>query len=52
MLADVMRGTGVAGCELGMAWQQVLAKGYDTVTGLGTPNGSAFIAGLRKGSGR
>jgi len=27
---------------------QVLAKGYDTVTGLGTPNGAAFISGLRK----
>ncbi|ACU77049.1 Peptidase S53 propeptide [Catenulispora acidiphila DSM 44928] len=34
------------------AGQQVLAKGYDTITGLGTPNGSAFIDGLRKGSGR
>lgn len=29
--------------------QQVIAKGYDTVTGVGTPNGAAFIAGLRKG---
>lgn len=27
---------------------QVTAKGYDTMTGLGTPNGTAFIAGLRK----
>jgi subtilase family serine protease len=27
---------------------QVVAKGYDTVTGLGTPNGAAFISGLRK----
>ena len=27
--------------------QQVTAKGYDTMTGLGTPNGVAFIARLR-----
>ncbi|KOV60639.1 peptidase S53 [Streptomyces sp. MMG1121] len=27
--------------------QQVTAKGYDTMTGLGTPNGAAFITGLR-----
>lgn len=27
--------------------QQVTATGYDTMTGLGTPNGPAFIAGLR-----
>jgi subtilase family serine protease len=27
--------------------QQVTAKGYDTMTGVGTPNGAAFIAGLR-----
>jgi subtilase family serine protease len=27
--------------------QQVTAPGYDTMTGLGTPNGAAFIAGLR-----
>jgi len=26
---------------------QVIAKGYDTVTGIGTPNGAAFISGLR-----
>jgi subtilase family serine protease len=26
---------------------QVSAKGYDTMTGIGTPNGAAFIAGLR-----
>ena len=26
---------------------QVTAKGYDTMTGIGTPNGSAFIVGLR-----
>jgi subtilase family serine protease len=26
---------------------QVTAPGYDTITGLGTPNGSAFLAGLR-----
>ncbi|GAA2012696.1 S53 family peptidase [Catenulispora yoronensis] len=30
--------------------QQVLAKGYDTMTGLGTPNGDAFISGLRQAS--
>jgi hypothetical protein len=30
--------------------QQVTAKGYDTMTGLGTPDGSAFIAGLRRGA--
>jgi subtilase family serine protease len=29
---------------------QVTAPGYDTMTGLGTPNGSAFISGLRSGS--
>ncbi|MGH3402702.1 MAG: hypothetical protein ACRDRJ_09375 [Streptosporangiaceae bacterium] len=28
---------------------QVTAPGYDTMTGLGTPNGSAFIKGLRSG---
>jgi subtilase family serine protease len=28
--------------------QQVTAKGYDTMTGLGTPNGAAFLAGLRQ----
>jgi subtilase family serine protease len=28
--------------------QQVTAKGYDTMTGLGTPNGAAFLAGLRR----
>jgi hypothetical protein len=27
--------------------QQVTAKGYDTMTGVGTPNGAAFISGLR-----
>ncbi|WP_202874979.1 S53 family peptidase [Kribbella kalugense] len=27
---------------------QVTAKGYDTVTGVGTPNGLAFILGLRR----
>jgi subtilase family serine protease len=27
--------------------QQVTAKGYDTMTGVGTPNGTAFINGLR-----
>jgi len=30
---------------------QVIAKGYDTMTGIGTPNGPAFITGLRR-SGR
>ena len=30
---------------------QVTAAGYDTVTGLGTPNGSAFITGLRRAAG-
>jgi len=29
--------------------QQVTAKGYDTMTGIGTPNGAAFIAALRGG---
>jgi subtilase family serine protease len=29
--------------------QQVTAKGYDTMTGIGTPNGAAFIAALRRG---
>ena len=28
--------------------QQVTAKGYDTMTGVGTPNGGAFITGLRR----
>ena len=28
---------------------QVTAPGYDTMTGLGTPNGPAFISGLRSG---
>jgi hypothetical protein len=28
---------------------QVTAPGYDTMTGLGTPNGRAFIKGLRSG---
>jgi subtilase family serine protease len=27
--------------------EQVTAKGYDTMTGVGTPNGADFIAGLR-----
>jgi subtilase family serine protease len=30
---------------------QVTAPGYDTMTGLGTPNGSAFIDALRSGEG-
>lgn len=29
--------------------QQVTAKGYDTMTGTGTPNGAAFIDALRRG---
>jgi subtilase family serine protease len=29
---------------------QVTARGYDTMTGLGTPNGSAFIKDLRSGT--
>ncbi|MDH6222991.1 hypothetical protein M2283_010343, partial [Streptomyces pseudovenezuelae] len=29
--------------------QQVTAKGYDTMTGIGTPNGAAFIAALPRG---
>ena len=29
--------------------KQVTAPGYDTMTGLGTPNGSAFIKALRSG---
>jgi subtilase family serine protease len=28
---------------------QVTARGYDTMTGVGTPNGTAFIDGLRSG---
>ncbi len=28
--------------------QQVTAKGYDTMTGVGTPNGAAFITRLRR----
>jgi len=28
--------------------EQVTARGYDTMTGVGTPNGSAFIAALRQ----
>ncbi|MEY9860346.1 subtilase family serine protease [Catenulispora sp. GAS73] len=31
----------------GAGQSQVIAKGYDTVTGVGSPNGGAFIAGLR-----
>ena len=30
---------------------QVTAKGYDTMTGIGTPNGAAFLAGLRHAAG-
>lgn len=39
----------VFGAQVPGPGQQVIAKGYDTVTGVGTPNGAAFIAGLRKG---
>jgi subtilase family serine protease len=28
--------------------QQVTARGYDTMTGVGTPNGAAFVTGLRR----
>ena len=38
----------VFGAQESGAGHQVLAKGYDTMTGLGTPNGAAFIAGLQK----
>lgn len=31
--------------------EQVTARGYDTMTGLGTPNGTAFLAGLRRAAG-
>jgi hypothetical protein len=31
---------------------QVTAKGYDTMTGIGTPNGAAFITGLRRAASR
>ena len=34
----------------GPGQSQVIAKGYDTVTGVGSPNGGAFVAGLRKAS--
>ncbi|WP_194907339.1 S53 family peptidase [Catenulispora rubra] len=34
----------------GPGQSQVIAKGYDTVTGVGTPNGGAFVARLRKAS--
>jgi subtilase family serine protease len=30
--------------------QQVVVKGYDTMTGVGTPNGAAFLTGLREAS--
>jgi subtilase family serine protease len=32
----------------GKGTTQVTAKGYDTMTGTGTPSGSAFVAGLRR----
>ena len=32
--------------------QQVTAKGYDTMTGVGTPNGAAFLTGLRRAADR
>jgi subtilase family serine protease len=31
--------------------QQVTVRGYDTTTGVGTPNGAAFLAGLRREAG-
>jgi subtilase family serine protease len=31
--------------------RQVTARGYDTMTGVGTPNGAAFITGLRRAAG-
>jgi hypothetical protein len=34
--------------ELPGQTDQVTAKGYDAVTGVGTPNGLAFILGLRR----
>jgi hypothetical protein len=41
-------GVDVFGAQQPGETQQVLAKGYDTMTGLGTPNGVAFVNGLRK----
>jgi hypothetical protein len=32
--------------------QQVTAKGYDTMTGVGTPDGAAFVTGLRRAADR
>jgi hypothetical protein len=31
--------------------QQVTAKGYDTMTGLGTPDGAALMTGPRRAAG-
>jgi subtilase family serine protease len=39
-----VQATGMAGYT-----GQVTQKGYDTMTGLGTPNGQSFIAALRRG---
>ena len=41
-------GVDVFGAQESGPGNQVLAKGYDTMTGLGAPNGAAFIAGLRR----
>ncbi|MFB8177151.1 protease pro-enzyme activation domain-containing protein [Streptomyces sp. NPDC055966] len=41
-------GVDVFGSQERAYTQQVTAKGYDTMTGVGTPNGAAFIAGLRR----
>jgi subtilase family serine protease len=43
LLVEVNDGQGVRGTH------QVTAPGYDTMTGLGTPNGAAFIKALRSG---
>jgi subtilase family serine protease len=40
---------GVVGAQDPGGTAQVTAPGYDTMTGLGTPNGAAFIQGLRSG---
>ncbi|WP_256255649.1 protease pro-enzyme activation domain-containing protein [Streptomyces sp. MUSC 14] len=41
-------GVDVFGSQERASTDQVAAKGYDTMTGVGTPNGAAFIAGLRR----
>jgi subtilase family serine protease len=40
---------GVNDAQVASGTDQVTAPGYDSMTGLGTPNGSAFIKGLRSG---